>query len=90
MLPVGDEPSGSDRLLGMGFETREEGGKIVVDNVVFASNAEKAGVDFDQEIVNVQMAASIPPKQLLFIPALVLFAGVYAVQRRRARKEQTA
>ena len=90
MLPVGDEPSGDERLLGMGFETREEEGKVVVDNVVFASNAEKAGVDFDQEIVNVQMEASIPPKQLLYIPAIMLFAVVYALQRRRAKKEQAA
>ena len=87
MLPVGDEASGNERLLGMGFETREEEGKFIVDNVVFGSNAEKAGVDFDQEIVNVQLEAEIPPKQLLFIPALMLFAVVFMVQRRRAAKQ---
>ena len=36
------------------------------------------------------MEASIPPKQLLYIPAIMLFAVVYALQRRRAKKEQAA
>jgi C-terminal processing protease CtpA/Prc len=55
MLPVGDEATGAERLAGIGIETREEEGKILVDNVVFSSPAEKAGIDFDQEILNIQV-----------------------------------
>lgn len=88
MLPVGDEPSGAERISGIGFETRLDEGKVLVDNVVFSSAAEKAGIDFDQEIVSIQTIASRPPKQLVFIPALLLFVLIWSIQRGRARKEQ--
>ena len=86
MLPVGDQKSGQDRLQGIGIETRAEEGKILVDNVVFGSVAEKAGVDFDQEIMNIQVPSDRLPKQLIFIPAFGLFAFVYVIQNRRKKK----
>jgi TRAP transporter 4TM/12TM fusion protein len=85
MVPVGDEATGTDRLQGIGFETREEEGKILIDNIVFASSAEKASIDFDQELLNVQVLNERPPKQLMFIPALLLLAFVWFTQRKRSR-----
>jgi|GEM_PF-6778231 len=35
----------------MGFGTRNEDGRVFIDNVVFNSPAQKAGIDWDQEIV---------------------------------------
>jgi hypothetical protein len=90
MLPVGDEATGVERLEAIGLETREEDGKVLIDNVVFASAAEKAGIDFDQEILNIQIPSSRPPKQLMFIPALGLYALVIFVQRGRRKKERAA
>jgi len=59
--------------------------------VVFSSPAEKAGIDFDQEILSIQMPSKRPPKQLMFIPALLLYALVWFVQRgRKNRLEATA
>jgi TRAP transporter 4TM/12TM fusion protein len=86
MLPVGDEATGAERLNAIGFETREEDDKILVENVVFSSPAEKAGVDFDQEILNLQIPSKRLPKQLMFIPALLLYALVWYVQRGRKTK----
>lgn len=86
MLPVGDESTSAERLEGIGLETRNEDGKILIDNVVFSSPAEKAGIDFDQKILNIQMPSQRPPKQLMFIPALVLYGLVWFVQRNRKRK----
>ena len=86
MLPVGDESTSAERLEGIGLETRNEDGKILIDNVVFSSPAEKAGIDFDQEILNIQMPSKRPPKQLMFIPAMVLYGLVWFVQRNRKRK----
>ena len=60
---------------------------IMISNI---HAAEKAGVDFDQEIVSIQALASRPPKQLMFIPALLLFALVWVLQRGRARKAAAA
>ncbi|MEA3231978.1 MAG: DUF3394 domain-containing protein, partial [Thermodesulfobacteriota bacterium] len=86
MLPVGDEKTAADRLAAIGVETRNEEGKILIENVVFASPAEKAGIDFDQEVLNIQMPAERPPKQLMFIPALGLYALVWFLQRGRRNK----
>ena len=85
MVPVGDEATGAERLQGIGFETREEEGKILIDNIVFASSAEKASIDFDQELLNVQVLNERPPKQLMFIPALLLLAFIWFTQRKRSQ-----
>jgi len=90
MLPVGAESSGADRLVAMGLETRDEEGKTLIDNVVFSSAAEKAGIDFDQEILNIQVPAKRPPKQLMFIPALLLYGLVWFLQRGRKQKLEAA
>ncbi|MCP4689186.1 MAG: TRAP transporter permease [Desulfobacterales bacterium] len=87
MLPVGSEATGAEKLAGIGLETREEEGKILIDNVVFSSSAEKAGIDFDQEILNIQVPAKRMPKQLMFIPALLLYALVWYIQRGRKNKQ---
>jgi hypothetical protein len=86
MLPVGDAKTGAERLAGIGIETRVEEGKTLIDNVVFSSPAEKVGVDFDQEILNIQMPTKRLPKQLMFIPALLLYALIWFVQRGRKNR----
>ncbi len=90
MLPVGDEGGGVERLAAIGLETRNEEGKILIDNVVFSSAAEKSGIDFDQEILNIQVPTKRPPKQLMFIPAVALLALVWFVQRGRSKKLEAA
>ncbi|MCP3900392.1 MAG: TRAP transporter permease, partial [Desulfobacteraceae bacterium] len=86
MFPVGRAKTGVERLNEIGFETRNEDGKVLIDNVVFSSNAEKMGVDFDQEILKIKIPADRLPKQLVFFPALALFALIYTLQRKRRDK----
>jgi len=86
MLPVGDEKTGVERMTAIGIETREEEGKILIENVVFSSAAEKAGMDFDQELLNIQVPTKRLPPQLMFIPALALYALVWFLQRGRKKK----
>jgi len=86
MLPVGDEATGAERMQAIGFETRDEDGRIYIDNVVFASAAEKAKIDFDQEVLNVQTPNERPPKQLMFIPALLLLVLIWYMQKGRIRR----
>jgi TRAP-type uncharacterized transport system fused permease subunit len=90
MLPVGKSKTGVERLAEIGIETRHEEDKILIDNVVFSSAAEKAGIDFDQEILNIQVPSKRPPKQLMFIPAMLLLALVWFVQRGRSKKLEAA
>ena len=90
MLTVGDEATGAEKLAGIGFETREEEGKIFIDNVMFGSAAEKSGVDFDQEILNIQVPAHRLPKELMYIPAGALYILVWLIQNRRRKQQQPA
>lgn len=90
MLTVGDEPTGVEKLAGIGFETRDEEGKVFIDNVVFGSSAEKSGVDFDQEILNIQVPNHRLPPELMYIPAAALYALIWIIQFRRRKKQQLA
>ncbi|MCF8104796.1 MAG: TRAP transporter permease [Desulfohalobiaceae bacterium] len=86
MLQVGSQETGAERLNALGLETRTEEGRVIVDMVGFASPAEKAGIDFDQEILNIQVPNERPPQQLMFLPATALLALVWFLQRGRRRK----
>jgi TRAP transporter 4TM/12TM fusion protein len=86
MLPVGNEPTGAEKLAALGIETIEEDGKVIVDMVGFGSPAQKAKIDFDQEILSIQMPTDRPNKEFMFIPALLLLALVWFFQRGRAGK----
>lgn len=86
MLTVGDEATPEERLAGVGIETYEQDGKVFIDNVVFASAAEKAGLDFDQEIMNIQIPNKRLPKELMYIPAVALYALITMIQLRRRKK----
>ena len=85
-LPLGPSAGGFERLSQAGIEVRTEDGKVFVDNLVFGSPAELSGLDFDWEIKGIQIEASRPPKQLMFIPALILLGLIIMLQRgRRSR-----
>jgi hypothetical protein len=89
-LPLGPAASGPERLSHAGIEIREDGGKMLVDNIVFGTAAEKAGVDFDWEILEVLAEAEQPPKYLFYIPALFLFVIIIILQLRRKAMPATA
>ncbi|MGB5202484.1 MAG: TRAP transporter permease [Sedimenticolaceae bacterium] len=82
-LPLGGGPDGEARLSDAGLEVRVEDGKVLADNVAFGSAAQKVGLDFDWEIVNLQAPADRPPKHLMFIPALALLGLIAWLQLRR-------
>lgn len=89
MLPMGAPGSGEERLSSAGLELREDGGDMIVDNVVFGSVAEKMKIDFDWVISSVEVETDRPRKELMFVPALLLFGFVIMLQRAR-RREQAA
>lgn len=89
MLSVGGEATGEEKLLAMGIETREEDGKTFVDMVGFDSPAQKAKIDFDQEILNIQLPNDRPAKQWMYIPALAFLALIWFLQKGRARREES-
>jgi len=88
MLPLGAKAPGKDRLMEAGLELRFEEGKAFVDNVVFGSVAERQKIDFDFEVPSVQKKADRPPRQLFYIPALLLLGVIVTLQRGRRPKQQ--
>jgi len=83
LVPVMAGETGADRVLAAGIEWIENDGKVIIDNVTFDSAAQKAGLDWDQEILEVKAPAPQPSKYWMFIPALAVLALVVVLQRRR-------
>ncbi|MEQ8430874.1 MAG: TRAP transporter permease [Roseovarius sp.] len=87
LVPVLEGETGADRVLAAGIEYLNNDGTIIIDNVNFDSPAQQAGLDWDQEIVEVKSPAPQPSKYLMFIPAALLLALVVFLQRRRRTPE---
>lgn len=90
MLPVGEPGPGKDRIeITAGLELRQEGDKMLVDNIVFGSAAEKQKIDFDWEIVDIQRKnLDRPDKRWFYIPAILLLIAVWKVQSARRDKDK--
>ena len=84
LLEVGEGATGDEKLAAAGLTLLDQDGKVLVDDVAFDSAAQKAGLDWDQEILLVRKPASQPTKYWMFIPAILLLAGIIWIQRRRA------
>lgn len=64
----------------------EMDGEIVVDDIAFGGPAEAAGIDFDWKVTSVEARNERPPKEVFYLPALVLLGLIIAVQRRRSSR----
>jgi hypothetical protein len=87
ILPLGEGETGEDRLLEAGLEIIDNEGQIVIDGVGFDSPAQTAGLDFDQVIETVLAPADQLPKQVMFIPALLVLGLIIVMQRGRRRRQ---
>jgi len=86
LLPVPAGASGEERLETTGLTLFVDGeGRVEVDNTAFGSVAQDLGLSFGDFIDAVWVPVWQPPRQLMWIPALLLFAAVYVGQRRRAQ-----
>jgi TRAP transporter 4TM/12TM fusion protein len=83
-IPMPEGASGEDKLTAAGITLRQEGEKVIIDDVAFDSAAQKAGLDWDQEILTVRQPADQPGKYWIYLPVLLILAGVIWLQRRRA------
>ncbi|WP_134678252.1 TRAP transporter permease [Ectopseudomonas khazarica] len=83
LLPVPDGATGEERLQKLGLNLYEEDGKVLVDSVAFGSMAADAGLEFDQQILKVRAPTDRWVKELMWIPAFLLFGLIVLLQRRR-------
>ncbi|MBI1495288.1 TRAP transporter permease [Halocynthiibacter styelae] len=93
VLPVGDEPTGEERLAAFGLSTMVEGDAVQLEEpfpqTTFSTKL--GGFDFyGDEVVTVASAkatAEQSPKELVFIPALIFLGLIGMLQLARSRKE---
>ena len=85
LLPLGDAGPARERLRRIGLTVVPLGGEMQIAQVQFGSAAEKLGIEQGFNIVGIELPADRPAKEWVFIPALVLLAGVMLLQRRRLR-----
>ena len=90
ILPLGDKQDGAARLAKGGIEIAADKGKVLVDNVLPNTAAAKAKLDFDWEITRIELPSERMPKQIFYIPAALLLALIWFVQRRRRPSEAAA
>lgn len=92
VLPLGRRNAdGATRLeLAAGLLTRiEEDGGTFIDALTFGGAAQKAGLDFDWEILAVEIPNETrPPKEIFYLPALILLAAIILRQRRRKKAQE--
>ena len=87
LLPIGEGATGEEKLENAGLVFREDGDSMLVDDVVYDSPAQSAGLDWDQEVLRVLKPVSQPSKYWMFVPALLLLGLVVFLQRGRAGRE---
>lgn len=86
-LPVPDGETGQERLDNLGMELFIEDGTAVVDMVTYGSQAAELGFDFDQEIIEVLAPVNRWTKEIMWIPAFLIFGLIVVMQRRRREKQ---
>ncbi|MGF1909792.1 TRAP transporter permease [Vibrio kasasachensis] len=86
LLEVPDGETGQDKLDALGIVTYQQSEQTLIDVIGFSSPAEAAGLQFDQQIVDVKIPVERFSKEWMWLPALMLFTLVVAMQRRRLRK----
>lgn len=89
-LPVPDGETGQERLDNLGMELFIEDGTATVDMVTYGSQAAELGFDFDQEIIEILAPVDRWTKELMWIPAFLVFGLIVLMQRRRRDNTQAA
>jgi TRAP transporter 4TM/12TM fusion protein len=89
VLPLGAKGDGAKRLEAAGIKIVQKDGKTIIDDVVQAdikgkpTAAGTAKLEFDMVILSAEVPQERMPKQVFYIPAIVLLVFVWIVQRRR-------
>ncbi len=90
LLPLGDRAAPRERLAKIGLTIVPLGNQIQIAQVQFGSRAEKLGLEQGFNVASIEMPASRPAKEWVFLPALALLALVMFIQRGRLRRQPNA
>jgi TRAP transporter 4TM/12TM fusion protein len=85
LLPLGERQAARKRFDAIGLRLLPTADGADVIAVKFGSRAEKLGIEQGYRISAIEIAATRPAKEWIFLPALAVLALVVVVQLRRAR-----
>jgi len=83
------EGDGLARLQSFGLNLTQDSNTWTVDYVDFDSAAAKANIDFGWQIMGIEIASDRPPKELVFIPAILLLLVIRKIQQKRLNSPLT-
>ncbi len=87
-LPPG--ATGEERLEAAGLTLRVDGERVFVEDVAYGSRAQEVGLDWDREVLQVLEPLPQPSNYWMYIPALLVLAGIVWLQLRRREREAGA
>jgi TRAP transporter 4TM/12TM fusion protein len=85
LLPLGAEGDGAQRIAKAGLSTAALPDRVQVMAVGLKSAAAKAGFEQGFNVTGIELERSRPAREWLFVPALLLLAGIMWRQDRRRR-----
>ncbi|WP_170514343.1 TRAP transporter permease [Ruegeria atlantica] len=94
VVPVGSEEGGAARVDAMGLMLIEEDGLVKLDEPLFGTPVADELDNFDYyaddavRLTSVSLPSSQPPKQLIYIPAMILLGLIAFLQRGRAARQE--
>lgn len=82
-LPIG-EGVGEAQIQALGLTLKQDGERLMIDDVALDSSASRAGLDWDMEVLNVILPRGEAwNKKWMYLPALLLLVFLVQHQRRR-------
>lgn len=87
---VPEGATGWERVQATGLSVLVEDGRMIVDDVVFGSEAEHAGLVYGNSIERVDVPAVRPAREWAFLPALFGVLCILGLQYRRAKRSHVA
>ena len=89
LLPLGEPGPARERLGATGLTVMALGDQVQVAAVRFNSTAARLGLEQGFMVSRIEIPAVRPPKEWVFVPALLILALVVGLQLRRARREDS-
>lgn len=83
LLPLGNDGDGMQRITKAGLSIISGPTGVEVMAVSLKGPAQKAGFEQGYKVTGIEVLANRPAKELLYIPAFLVLAGVFLLQRRR-------
>jgi hypothetical protein len=87
LLPLGDVAPARERLAKAGLRVVPQGDALQIISVQFGSVADKLGLEQGLRITGIETPVQRPPKEWMFVPALLLLGVVALLQRARRRSD---